>query len=53
MFNTIVLLIFLACLVGFLFFTKSGKRLRLRVSGTADEVASKRCSQSNRGKVIL
>lgn len=41
MFNTIVLLIFLACLVGFLFFTKSGKRLRLRASGTADEVASK------------
>ena len=35
MFNTIVLLIFLACLVGFLFFTKSGKRLRLRASGTA------------------
>ena len=39
----IVILVFV-CIVGFVFFTKTGKRIRLRASGTADEIVSKDAS---------
>lgn len=39
----IVILVFV-CIIGFVFFTKTGKRIRLRASGTADEIVSKDAS---------
>lgn len=39
----IVILVFV-CFIGFVFFTKTGKRIRLRASGTADEIVSKDAS---------
>ncbi|MBD5081844.1 MAG: hypothetical protein HDT44_08810 [Ruminococcaceae bacterium] len=42
--NYLIILIIVCCVIGFLFFTKTGKRLRLRASGTADEVISKDAS---------
>lgn len=40
----LIVLIAICCVVGFIFFTKTGKRLRLRASGTADEIASRDAS---------
>lgn len=42
--NYLIVLIIVCCVIGFLFFTKTGKRLRLRASGTVDEVISKDAS---------
>lgn len=39
----IVILVFV-CIIGFVFFTKTGKRIKLRASGTADEIVSKDAS---------
>ena len=40
----LLLIIIVVCIVGFLVFTKTGKRLRIRASGTADEMISKDAS---------
>ena len=42
--NYLIVLIVVCCVIGFLLFTKTGKRLRLRASGTADEVLTKDAS---------
>ena len=48
--NYLVVLIIACCVIGFMFFTKTGKRLRLRASGTADEVISKDASTPDGAK---
>lgn len=40
----LLLILIIVCVVGFLFFTTAGKRIRIRAAGTADEVASKDAS---------
>lgn len=42
--NYLIVLIIVCCVIVFFFFTKTGKRLRIRASGTADEVISKDAS---------
>lgn len=42
--NYLIVSIIIIGVIAFLFFTKTGKRLRLRVSGTADEVITKDAS---------
>lgn len=42
--NNLIVLIVVVCVIALLFFTKTGKRLRLRVAGTADEVITKDAS---------
>ena len=38
MFKILLLIIIVIAVVGFLFFTKTGKRVRLRASGTSDQL---------------
>ena len=40
----LIVLIIVICVIALLFFTKTGKRIRLRASGTADEVITKDAS---------
>lgn len=40
----LIVFIIVICVIALLFFTKTGKRLRLRASGTADEVITKDAS---------
>lgn len=40
----LLLILIIVCVVGFLFFTTAGKRIRIRAAGTADVVASKDAS---------
>ena len=42
--NYSIILIVVVCVIALLFFTKTGKRIRLRASGTADEVITKDAS---------
>ena len=42
--NHLIILLLFICIIGFVFFTKTGKRIRLRASGTADEIVSKDAS---------
>lgn len=42
--NGLIWLIFIAIIVILLFFTKTGKRIRMRASGTADEIITKDAS---------
>lgn len=42
--NHLIILLLFICIIGFVFFTKTGKRIRLRASGTADEIISKDAS---------
>lgn len=50
--NYLITLIAICGIVGFLIFTKTGKRLRLRASGTADEMLSKDASTPNGAKAF-